>query len=266
MRRCRNAGNSSLRGPGSSGRSGFTLIELLEVIAIIAILAALLLPALATAKEKGKRTQCTSNLHRIGIALQMYASDNGDVLPQSIATGESQGSALWDLPKSMADGIAGAAVGQNNLYRKVFYCPGGFTSIKDRPDNFWWDYSTGHRVTSYQWIVRRKDGATFPTKLTPPKGYLSKIAVVYTNLFTVASTELATDVVPSEGSGTLSDKFRNVMTVNPADLPNGFNANHMGASLPAGGNILFLDNHVAWRKFREMQCWGHWTSSRNMWF
>jgi prepilin-type N-terminal cleavage/methylation domain-containing protein len=62
-------------------RCAFTLIELLVVIAIIAILAALILPALAHAKEKAKAVKVHAELYGLGLALQMYADDNDNQLP-----------------------------------------------------------------------------------------------------------------------------------------------------------------------------------------
>ncbi len=57
---------------------GFTLIELLVVIAIIAVLAALLFPVFAQAREKARQAACSSNLHQLGIAFQLYWQDEGE--------------------------------------------------------------------------------------------------------------------------------------------------------------------------------------------
>jgi prepilin-type N-terminal cleavage/methylation domain-containing protein len=69
-----------LKLPAKSNR-GFTLIELLVVIAIIAILAAMLLPALAGAKEKARRVACLNNIRQLAVGTHLYSNDNNQMIP-----------------------------------------------------------------------------------------------------------------------------------------------------------------------------------------
>jgi len=257
---------------------GFTLIELLVVIAIIAILAAMLLPALASAKEKGMRAKDGSNQHQIGVALGMYTSDNRDYLPAVPQGTAGSANAIWDLPRGLADSFSG---GSSNLYRGIFYCPESVL-LGSRNQDYWWFYTgTGgsdHRVTGYQWMMSR-DGtfgkynqAGGGTQLAAPKGYVTRITQSFTNMFSPAQTELVSDVVVSSGtqsgSGTNPNTqlFMGVVSTNPTELPSGYNSSHMKKNIPAGGTIMYMDSHAEWRDFRAMSMWGTWSQSRNIWF
>jgi len=116
-------------------RRAFTLIELLVVIAIIALLAALLLPALSSASQKGKKAVCVSNLHQIGIAIRNYASDNdgkipfGPKAPPFVSPADFYPST--GAPTSLLSLQSGPPVGLGLLLEqhlasqpKVLFCPG----------------------------------------------------------------------------------------------------------------------------------------------
>ena len=106
-------------GRRTADEDAFTLIELLIVLAVIGVLAALLLPSISKAKEAGRATACLSNLHQIGIALQLYVQDNNNKLPfmrdKTFAT---------NAPPSTNDLPAPDAVLSNHLGSvKVLRCP-----------------------------------------------------------------------------------------------------------------------------------------------
>ncbi len=111
----------------SIATSAFTLIELLVVIAIIAILAAMLLPALAAAKEKAQRTVCINNQKQIMLATRLYTDEGNDRLPFCNALAFDaqgpgwlyKGSQAMNQASYVTDGLIWSYIKNTNTY----WCP-----------------------------------------------------------------------------------------------------------------------------------------------
>lgn len=147
-----------MKTPSETKRNNaFTLIELLVVIAIIAILAAMLLPALAKAKQKAQNINCISNVKQWGYAFYMYEDDNDEIFPYEGAIGDiSAGLNTNAWYNSTVSYIASPRM--MDLYlrgqppvkgtRSIFACPSAATNLTAAPtvNNAYFMYAFGNRM------------------------------------------------------------------------------------------------------------------------
>ena len=241
----------------SKSRGAFTLIELLVVIAIIAILAAMLLPALAKAKQKGQSTVCLNDLKQVGLAMLMFADENEDMVPR----GTAGNSRRWWLEFMPFVPEGGTERDYRNI--RIFMCP-SYPIPKNTPNKKQvvtyvvnaWDFTSTRDKNGYEQL-----GLSKITDFTQP----SNSAYLLDNEDGIDNPGINRPIVT--GFQDMRTDLNDVWQ--PTHLPYGANGKRLSSDRRIaakrhsgkGSNILFLDGHSGFRDsklidielFREKQ-------------
>jgi prepilin-type N-terminal cleavage/methylation domain-containing protein len=261
--------DESLRMHSCERRSqlAFTLIELLVVIAIIAILAALLLPSLAGAKERAKRTGCVSNVRQFLLATHMYANDSNQRCPSGASDSRTPNGVLDDSIPVLSGNTRTQMIQYAGSY-KMLGCPSLGAPFNTQEG--WYESGYGF-VIGYNYLGGH---ANTPWALLPGgEAWFSPQKLTETSTNISPSSPLITDMndwSPGYG-GSIVPHGRNGAVQSSGDFSN---ANASGAASStlgaAGGNVGNLDGSVGWRAIKTMKlrrgsqqygpdgCWAMW--------